>query len=155
LLAAQWPDPIRPRSDLPIGSGVRRVKHLSSVRTVLSLRAMSPQKWVSQLSTCAGAGGTGETASTSADPAIGWWPDRATRICISDPDPPRLIYGDRPAGRRGGVKDKLDGADRSTSYHHRIGLLLVLPLRPRPRPTSVDQSCAVPFAMCSACPSHE
>ena len=70
-------------------------------------------------------------------------------------DPPRLIYGDRPAGRRGDVKDKLDGADRSTSYHHRIGLLLVLPLRPRPRPTSVDQSCAVPFAMCSACPSHE
>ena len=38
----------------------RRVNHLSSVRTVLSLRAMSRQKWVSQLSTCAGAGGTGE-----------------------------------------------------------------------------------------------
>ena len=66
-------------------------------------------------------------------------------------DPPRLIYGDRPAGG-GGVKDKLDGTDR----RHIIAASASLPPLPlHPRRTSIDQSCAVPFAMCSACPSHE
>jgi len=107
---------------------------------------MSRQKWVPQLSTC---GGEEQPVRASAASIFsrrsdgGRWPPIVphVRICISDP--PRLIYGDRPAGG-GGVKDKLDGTDR----RHIIAASASLPaLLLRPRPTSIDQSCAVPFAV--------
>jgi hypothetical protein len=92
LLAAQWPDPIRPRFAHWFKRPGKRNCHQSGqyyrcapclVRSgCLHLRGSS-----SQYERCLFL------------PAIGWWPDRATRVCISDP--PRLR---RPAG---GVVSKI------------------------------------------------